>query len=206
MTPDDDDSTTMPRSEERESDSPAYFSSIFSPGTMVRVDREERVRRPDSEGGYAYVTSGSSVENRICFVKYTVNGLVSPIVDHARLHINGLQSFDQLGTRNRRRPDFLSGGLPHLPGPSSIIDPSSCRKRKEPDTIYETIQHSRSWTPALKKPHPLLNTCCKCIPFFGCAPVNHAVQLKSHIGKVLAFVMTGFVLRWITTSRREERH
>ena len=32
----------------------------------------------------------------------------------------------------------------------------------------------------------------KLVPFFGCAPVNHAVHHKSHIGKVLAFVMTGF--------------
>ena len=87
----------MPRSDERESDSPTNRGpsqpvnrSLFSPGSLVRVDGEERVGRPDSEGGIAYVTNGSSVENRICTVKYTVNGLVSPNVDHARLHPTGL--------------------------------------------------------------------------------------------------------------------
>ena len=81
---------------------------------MLRVDAEERAGRPDSEGGIGYVTNDSSVENRICTVKYTVNGLTSPDIDHARLHIAGLQSFDQLGTRNRRQPDFLSVVSPHM--------------------------------------------------------------------------------------------
>ena len=33
----------------------------------------------------------------------------------------------------------------------------------------------------------------KCIPFFGCKPVDHAVHHKNHIGKILVFVMTAFV-------------
>ena len=32
----------------------------------------------------------------------------------------------------------------------------------------------------------------KCVPFFGCYPVNHSVHHKSHIGKVLALVTTAF--------------
>ena len=47
--------------------------SLFSPGTIVCLDGEERVGRPDSEGGIAYVTNGSIAGNRICTVKYTVN-------------------------------------------------------------------------------------------------------------------------------------
>ena len=50
------------------------------------------------------------------------------------------------------------------------------------------IQSDEKWFYSL-----VVRQFCKLIPIFGCTPVNHAVHHKSHIGKVLAFVMTGFV-------------
>ena len=97
--------TTMPDNEEQESDSPgnrgscypsqsiqAYFLPVL---LFVLMEKRELVGRRNSEGG-AYVTNGSIAENRICTVKYTVygqrTGLVSPNIDHARLHVTGLKS------------------------------------------------------------------------------------------------------------------
>ena len=94
---------------------PHVSRELFSPGTLVKVDTERRTGRPHSEGGFGYVTNESNWEEQVCHVKYTVNGLNSPISDLSRLHIKALQAFDEQGQgrRKKRNPQNPTQSAPN---------------------------------------------------------------------------------------------
>jgi hypothetical protein len=85
---------------------------MFTHGSLVDVESEERRGRRDSEGGKAYVVKVESGENRTYDVQYIIGNLLSPNVAVSRIRPTMLQTTARLRRgETGTRPSLLSPSL-----------------------------------------------------------------------------------------------
>jgi hypothetical protein len=126
---------------------------MFTHGSYVDVEPEERTGRRDSEGGKAYVVH---VDGRFD-VRYVIGNIFSPNVDVSRIRPTTVQT-----TARRRqgetgtRPSLLSRQR-RLPSSRRLFpEPQQQRRSNSLMTTNELLILSRPWTRGSGAPNPAL--------------------------------------------------